>query len=191
MIRKEVLEELVLNEVIAQLKSPETMDYIICNLLKLQEEQTKVNSVLNLLLKEQKQVRISIDNIVNAIERGVVSKATAKRLKELEERQQELEVLIIKEQNKSCIQLTEQNMREFYETALLYEPKTLINYLVKQIVLYDDKMEIYFNNPIINSGPDYESRGFCFYRNTVTICTYLYAKTSPVLQKIKIEMFIG
>ena len=191
MIRKEVLEELVLNEVIAQLKSPETMDYIICNLLKLQEEQTKVNSVLNLLLKEQKQVRISIDNIVNAIERGVVSKATAKRLKELEERQQELEVLIIKEQNKSCIQLTEQNMREFYETALLYEPKTLINYLVKHIVLYDDKMEIYFNNPIINGGPDYESRGFCFYRNTVTICTYLYAKTSPVLQKIKIEMFIG
>lgn len=191
MIRKEVLEELVLNEVIAQLKSPETMNYIICNLLKLQEEQTSANSVLNLLLKEQKQVQISIDNIVNAIERGVVSKATAKRLKELEERQQELEVLIIKEQNKTCIQLSEQNMREFYETALRYEPKMLINYLVKQIVLYDDKMEIYFNNPIINGGPDYESRGFCFYMNTVTICTYLYAKTSPALQKIKIEMFIG
>ena len=39
---------------------------------------------------------------------------------------------------------------------MMYEPKTLINYLVKQIVLYDDKMEIYFNNPIINGGPDYE-----------------------------------
>ena len=82
-------------------------------------------------------------------------------------------------------------MRELYETALMYEPKTLINYLVKQIVLYDDKMEIYFNNPIINGDPDYESRGFCFYMNTVTICTYLHARTSPVLQKIKIEMFIG
>lgn len=190
MIRKEVLEELVVHEVITQLKSPETMDYIICNLLKLQEEQTKANSVLNILLKEQKQVQISIDNIVNAIERGVVSKATAKRLKELEERQQELEVLIIKEQNKTSVKLTEQNMREFYETALLYEPKTLINYLVKQIVLYDDKMEIYFNSPIINGGPDYESRGFCFYRNIATIFTYLYARTSPSLQKIKIEMYI-
>ena len=82
-------------------------------------------------------------------------------------------------------------MREFYETALMYEPKTLINYLVKQIVLYDDKMEIYFNNPIINGGPDYESRGVCFYMNTVPKCTYLYARPSPGFQNNKIEMFIG
>ena len=37
----------------------------------------------------------------------------------------------------------------------------LINYLVKEIVMYDDKIELFFNKPTRNS-PD-ENRGFSVY----------------------------
>lgn len=191
MIRKEVLEELVINEVVKQLKRPDTMDYIVCSLMKLQDEMIQANSTLALLIKEQRQVQTAIDNIVNAIERGIVSNATAKRLKELEERQQELERLALIEKSKTTIRLTEANMRKFYESALRLEPKMLINYVVKEIILYDDKMEIYFNSPLKTDGPDYESRGFCFYRNYAVISIYLYAKTVPSKRRIGVTMYIG
>ncbi len=48
----------------------------------------------------------------------------------------------------------------------------LINFLVKEIVLYNDKIEIYFNTPIKSSPDDDNSRGFLFYSN----CSSLHYK---------------
>lgn len=149
----------------------------------------RANSSLALLLKEQKQTQVSIDNIVNAIERGIVSNATAKRLKELEERQQELERLVLIEQSKSAVKLTEQDIRRFYEQALRQEAKMLINYLIDKIVLYDDRMEIYFNSPLKADGPD-ESRGFCFYKNTVSCYAFSHAQITPQ-QRMEVRIYIG
>lgn len=53
-------------------------------------------------------------------------------------------------------------LREYYEATLKEEPQALINLLVKQIVLYDDKIEIYFTAPTA-AGPD-DDRGFLFCR---------------------------
>ena len=47
----------------------------------------------------------------------------------------------------------------YYKEALALEAQMLINYLVDEIVMYDNKIEIFFNKPTRNS-PD-ESRG-CF-----------------------------
>ena len=46
-----------------------------------------------------------------------------------------------------------------HKEALALEAQMLINYLVDEIVMYDDKIEIFFHKPTRNS-PD-ESRG-CF-----------------------------
>lgn len=122
-----------------------------------QERQAQANIVLNLLLKEQRQTENSINNIMTAIENGGTTNTVMKRMRELETRQAELERQILIEKSKTAVQLTETKIREFYLQALALEPKLLINYLVKQIVLFDDKIEIQFNSPIMES-PD--SRGF-------------------------------
>ena len=44
--------------------------------------------------------------------------------------------------------LTEKQILELYKKALQLEPTLLINYLVKQVVLFDDKIEIQFNTPL-------------------------------------------
>ena len=41
------------------------------------------------------------------------------------------------------------------------EAQALINYLIKEVVLYDDKIEIYFNKPT-RTSPDGD-RGFSVY----------------------------
>ena len=50
----------------------------------------------------------------------------------------------------------------YYKEALALEAQMLINYLVDEIVMYDDKIEIFFNKPTRNS-PD-ESRGYFVYK---------------------------
>lgn len=189
MVRKEVLEELVFNTIMEELNAPKTIDNIVNGLLQLQDSRIKTNPALSLLLKEQRQTETALNNLVAAIERGVVSNTTNKRLHELESRQEELERLILIEKSKTAVKVSEQDIREFYEQALREEPKMLINCLIKEIVLFDDRMEIYFNSPI-RTSPD-ENRGFSFYNSFADMHVYLYSNTAPQVQKMQIEMYAG
>ena len=69
-------------------------------------------------------------------------------------------MLILIERSKQSSVYTEAQIREYYEATLKEEPQVLINLLVKQIVLYDDKIEIYLIAPIV-ACPD-DDRGFLF-----------------------------
>ena len=70
------------------------------------------------------------------------------------------------ERSKVSVKKTEREMREYYQSALRLEPQLLIDFLIKEILLFDDRVEIYFNSPIKNS-PDNDSQGFSFYRGIV------------------------
>ena len=54
------------------------------------------------------------------------------------------------------------DIKEYYERALRLEAQTMISYLIKEIRLFDDKIEIQYNSPISES-PD-NSQGFLIYR---------------------------
>ena len=77
---------------------------------------------------------------------------------DLEEQQANLEKEILIEKSKTAVVLSEKEIREFYEQALRLEPQMLINYLVKEILVYDDEIVIKYNTPTTIS-PD-ESQGF-------------------------------
>ena len=141
------------------------MESITSGILTEQERQIAQNSTLKLLLREKKQVDTAVENMLGAIEQGVITNATTKRLKELEERQEELERKILIEQNRNAVRITTKDIREYYTAALELEAQALINYLVKEVVLYDDKIEIYFNKPT-RTSPD-ENRGFSVYNDKV------------------------
>ena len=103
------------------------------------------------------------------MERGIIAKATSKRLAELEARQEELERLILIEQSKQTVKITEARIRTFYEQALKYEPQMLINYIVKEIVMYDDRIDIIYNHPLTFSPDSENGQGFIFYMKNVRL----------------------
>ena len=80
--RKEVLENYVLENIIMQLSN--NMDYIVSELMTMQENYIKANSALTRLVKEQRATENSINNIMTAIENGGTSNTAMKRLRELE-----------------------------------------------------------------------------------------------------------
>ena len=116
------------------------MDYIIQGLLALQKSQIKANSTLSILEREQKQNESAIANIMTAVERGFYTAAANKRMKELEDRQAELERLIIIERSKMQVKVSEKEIRAYYEAALLQEPQMLINFLIREIIVFDDEI---------------------------------------------------
>ena len=162
-ISKEELESTILEAVISVINDPKTIDTVVKYLVELQNKLANENTLLNAYLKEQKDNEKAINNIVANMERGIVAKATSKRLNDLEERQEELERLILIEQSKQTVKVSAKQIREFYEQALMFEPQMIISYLVKEIIVFDDRIDIIYNIPI-NTNPDDESRrGFCFY----------------------------
>ena len=68
-------------------------------------------------------------------------------MKELEDRQEELERLIIIERSKMQVKISESEIRAYYESALIKEPRMLINFLIREIIVFDDEIHIYFNSP--------------------------------------------
>ena len=184
-IRKDLLEKLVLDGMIEEMKKPGIMNGLIAELLRIQQENSKVNAATLMLQKEQKSNAAAIDNLLQAIEQGGTAASAMKRLRELESRQNDLEEQIAIEKSKSEIALTEFQIRQFYEEALRNTPKMLINALVKKIILFDDKMQIIFNSPLKNTesaimkvSPEY--RGFSFAKKQIHIRYKVPQRADPV-----------
>ena len=163
MMSKELLENLIVSAVIEHLSDQETITQTVNDILAIQEKLLKETPTLNLLTKEKRQTENAIKNIMTAIEKGVITNTTTKRLKELEEQQENLERQILIERSKNAVKRTEQEIREFYEQALNLEPQMLINYVVKEILLFDDRIDIIYNTPIRISPDDENRQGFSFY----------------------------
>ena len=161
MIQKDLLEKLVIEVIITILSNHENKETLISAVLKQQERRIAQNSILKVLLREQKQVNNALENMVAAIEQGVITNTTTKRLKELETRLEDLERQILIEKSKNAVRVPESAIREYYEEALTLGAEQLIDYLIKDIVLYDDKIEIHFNKPT-RTSPD-DNQGFSIY----------------------------
>ena len=188
-VRKDVLESLVIENVIEQITKSNSLDYIVKGVMQEQERQAKENIVLNLLLKEQKQTTTAINNIMTAIENGGTTNTAMKRMRELETHQSELDKQILIEKSKTAVQLTENQIREFYSRALALEPKLLINYLIKQITLYDDKIEIQFNSPIKES-PDKDSQGFSLCSKNVSFAFHVPCRCDLLRYNFDVNLFV-
>ena len=164
-LRKEDLEELVIKKILEVLQEPNHMNTIIDNLMRIQNGQS-TSTLLSALQKEQKQAQTSLDNLLKAVEQGITNNTTNKRMKELENQLLELEKQILIERSKASCKLSKQEITDYYLTGLQLEPKLLIDYLVKEIILYDNKIKITFNTPLKTSPA---TQGFSFTLNNHNI----------------------
>ena len=119
---------------------------------------------------------------MSAIEQGIVSNTTNKRLHELEAKLEETDKNLLIEKSKTVYTFSKAEIKEYYMSALKLEPLMLINYLVDEILLYDDRVEIKYKTPL-TIGPD-ESRGFSFYEKIVLMPIIIQNKREPVFKEV-------
>ena len=187
MIRKDVLEEFIVDAIVKELSKPSTFEAMIINLLDEQERQSAESAKVTVLKREKAKVDKALDNLVAALEQGIMSATTNKRLHELEQQQAELERSLLIEQSKSAVRIPESAIREFYTEALKQEAPLLINLLVRQIVLYNDRIEIHFHTPLKNDPDD--DRGRSFFIGHARLPYASYHNGLPETENVRIEMF--
>ena len=90
-IRKDRLEEIVLNSIIDAIKDSKTLNTMVDRLFELQSKQIGSSPVLASLIAEKSKTDKALGSLVTAVENGLMSNTTNKRLRELEQLQQKLE----------------------------------------------------------------------------------------------------
>lgn len=160
-VRKETLEKYVIDNICEQMSRPEIVEYIATRLLDLQERKIKENSVLNSLIKEKRKTENAINNIMEAIEQGGTTTTAMKRLRELENKLEELQKQLIIEKSKAAYRITKEEIIKFYKLGLEKEPLKLINYFISEIRLFDDKIIICYNTPKTMNLDDSQGFSFC------------------------------
>ena len=109
-----------------------------------------MNVNLPLYEKQLRETKTAIDNLLNAIQQGLLTRSTKERLDALEAAQEELENKIACEKLAKP-RITEEQLRFFLEkfrkmdVANQAQRKMLIDTFVNAIFLYDDKVVLTYN----------------------------------------------
>ena len=190
-IRKEVLEQLVIDTTVKVLSKKDNMDFLIDGVMKAQQQQIQKKSLLGVLKSDKAELETSLDNLVKAVEKGVVTATTTKRITEIEKQIEEYDRKILIEQSKISVIIPREEIQSYLKAALKQEPRALIELLIREVKLSDDKIEIYYNytNKKNPESPD-ESRGFSFYRTDIKMATANTCSSVPNFNDMTIEMFI-
>lgn len=144
-IRKEDLEKLVIDITIRALDEPENVNLLVDKIFEINEERLKTCTSLESLREEEGECQKSINNLMRAVEQGIVTSSTQMRLMELEDQLEAIRVKLRAEESKIRLNLSKSEIIKFINKAIRKEPAHMIRMLIKKIVLYDDKIEIYYN----------------------------------------------
>ena len=146
-VRKDWIEDIVVSETMKMLMNDAAVEAIVSMVMSLQDQE---NVNLPLYEKELRETKINIQNMLNAIQQGILTRSTKERLEELEAARDDLENKI------ACEKLAKPRISEEFLTFWLHRfrkldvkqkahRKMLIDTFVNAIFLYDDKMEITYN----------------------------------------------
>lgn len=133
---------------------------------------------------------------MQAIELGGQSATVMKRMRELEEKLTDIEKRLTIEKSQTAFRLSKEQIIDYYKSALEKEPLQLINYFIKEIQLYDDKMIIIYNTPkTINLDESLTERsafgqGFSFYDKNVKMPYVIQNKKYYGLKDFRLIMRI-
>ena len=146
-VRKQWLEDLVVNQTMQLVKDDAAMESIIAKVMELQN---KENTNIPLYEKQLRDAESGIQNMLNAIQAGILTSSTKERLEQLEETKRELEIRIA-EEKLAKPKVTEEFIRFWLlrfrklDISQKDQRQALVDTFINSIYLYDDKVLITFN----------------------------------------------
>ncbi len=146
-VKKQWIEDLVVDATMKMVMDDKAIEAIVSMLMDLQDRES---TSLPLYTQQLNETNTAIQNLLNAIQQGILTKSTKTRLEELEAVKEELETKI------ACEKLAKPKISAEFMTFWLHRfrkldvtqkshRKMLIDTFINAIYLYDDKMLLTFN----------------------------------------------
>ena len=146
-VRKQWLEDLVVSETMKLIRDDTVIDSLVAAVMELQNRES---TSLPLYEKQLRETKTGIQNMLNAIQAGILTSSTKERLEALEAQKKDLEAKIAEEKLAKPVM-----KEEFVRFWLLHfrkldlsqkeQRQALIDTFINAIDLYDDKVLITFN----------------------------------------------
>ena len=143
----------MLNTTMELINNPQNISLIADAVMQAHEDRLRNQSVLNNLNIEKNKIQKSLDNIMKAIESGILTPKTKERLTTLETELEIVNTKILSEECKMQNQLSKEKVIAFLTNSVLNAPSLVIDTLIQKIILFDDRIEIFYNY-IDYSNPD-------------------------------------
>lgn len=146
-VRKIPLENAVVNATMAKVMDDHFVEYIADRVMELQSQES---SELPALRQQLAETERGIENMLNAIQMGIINASTKQRLDELEERKKDIELRIIQEEIKKP-RLSREDVTFWIcrfrklDVDKLDERRRLIDSFVNSVTIFDDHILITFN----------------------------------------------
>ena len=144
-VPKDRLENIVISEAIRAFSRKDIINEVAEAIINAHAKKVQDQSILNVLTTEHNTIKKSLSNILKAIEQGIFTETTKARMEELENQLAETENKILIEQYKTETQLKLEQIVEYITHSIRQAPKLLVHTLIQKVILWDDKIEIYFN----------------------------------------------
>lgn len=146
-VQKNWLEDLVVNETMEIVMDDKAIEAIVSMVMDLQNQES---TSLPLYEQQLKEATTGIQNLLNAIQQGILTPSTKTRLEELEASKEDLEIKIASEnliRPKVDAEFTTFWLHRFRKLDVRQQAhrKMLIDTFINAIYLYDDKIIITFN----------------------------------------------
>lgn len=153
-IRKQELEDTVINTTVAMLKGGDNIHFIAENIYNFHKRIETDNTNLNSLIAKRAEAEKASRNIIKAIEIGIITEQTKQRLTELERQINQLDFDIDREKQRNYTYLTVEEIERFLHSKVfdntedIKARKLIVNTFIKEILLYDDEIIItyYFSD---------------------------------------------
>ncbi len=190
-IRKDLIEQIVIDATYEALSSSENITLLAEKIIAAHKKRIDNESILKLLLADFGETEKAINNILSAMEQGVITNSTKERLEHLEGKKVDLLAKIAAEKARTKLLINQDDITKYISTALRKEPRPMVDALIRKVVLYNDKIEIHYNytNMKDPDGTD-DRRDFVFYtcNKTFEIDTHKYDR-APILLTSSIELY--
>ncbi len=150
-LRKQYLEDFVVNATVKMLKTGDNIKRIAEAIFKIHEKTTNDNTALKLLMKKREAAVKASNNMIKAIEQGIITEMTKNRLQELEQEILQYDFDIEREKQRNYAYLTVESITEFLENKVFSNTenikirKEIVNTFVREVILYSDKITITYN----------------------------------------------
>jgi len=146
-LKKHWIERAVVQTTVSRVMNDEVISRIADAIIALQDQE---NTMLPTLLQQLKECEKAIENMLSAIEAGIITPSTKKRLEELEARREELNISILQEKLGKP-KFTKEQIVGWIERFKYGDPndleyqKQIIDVFVNSIYVFEDKLVMTYN----------------------------------------------
>lgn len=150
-IRKQPLEDGVIELTMRLLRENNNIQKIAEAIYIIHKNETADNSSLKLLEHNRREAVRAQNNIIKAIEQGIITDSTKTRLSELEITIAQIDIEINKEKARNYAFLTQEQIEEYLErfvfqdTSDMNTRKLIVNTLIREVILYEKQVVVNFN----------------------------------------------